>query len=106
MLLESQAATLDQMCLRLPEPYRDAPATLMVRACCADSLGESAVAQVLAGRARDAEPVAGPDQEFALRFAEMLMVDDPIDKAAAADRCWELLPLVRPRQYAHALYAV
>jgi LuxR family maltose regulon positive regulatory protein len=91
LLMASQTTTLHQLCLSLPDELQEDPDILLIRACCCDILGDQRAADVLRRRAAASPAADAPSSEHVRRFSELYLLSDPFEKAAAADRAYEVL---------------
>lgn len=90
LLLASQSATVNALCLQLPVPWQEQADILLIRACCCELLGDDEGALLLRRRAQTHDGSEG-SAAFVRRFADLLLAADPAEKSAAADAAYALL---------------
>lgn len=98
LILESHTSELEQLCLAHVDPNN--PHVLLIRACCRDLVGDSHGAAFLRGQG-----LRIADDDFVVRFTELLLAAGPSTKAAAADRARDALTRCGPDDdYPSALF--
>ncbi|MGL3805676.1 LuxR C-terminal-related transcriptional regulator [Paeniglutamicibacter sp. R2-26] len=88
IVIESGAAALHALCLRLDTEMGPCPEVLLVRACCLDAMGDTQGSALLLERARTADREADPGKRAPAgtwAFAELFLSHDQQELAAASD---------------------
>ncbi|QIX48278.1 hypothetical protein HFP48_00965 [Rhodococcus sp. DMU1] len=88
LVVDSNARTLERLCLELPPRWSESPDILLIRACCLDVVGDRAGAALLYERATAARTgTDGSDEHARLRaLAELFLAHDQTDLGNAVDR--------------------
>ncbi|GGD81752.1 LuxR family transcriptional regulator [Microbacterium murale] len=85
IVVGTESAMLERVCLSLPEPYAQDPTVLLVRACAQDIAGAQDVARLLlaSAQSRAAEGDEDPSFELSLPRAQLFLLDDRAEAARA-----------------------
>lgn len=85
IVVGTESAMLERVCLSLPEPYAQDPTVLLVRACAQDIAGAQDVARLLlaSAQSRAAEGDEDPSFELSLPRAQLFLLDDRAEVARA-----------------------
>lgn len=86
ILVGAESATLERICMTLPEPFAQDPTVLLIRACAQDIAGAQDVARLLLASAEARAAEGGDDPVFDLNLprAQLFLLDDRADVARAS----------------------